>query len=105
MRKRLLKKGQSALEYAVLIVVIIAALIAMQVYLKRGVQGGLREKTDQIGEQFSPGYTVGNYTTNTSSVSTEQVSNQDTLVTITTQTQNRAGSENVEAFGNEYWGV
>ena len=38
MLRMLRKRGQSTLEYAVLIVVIIAALIAMQVYLKRGLQ-------------------------------------------------------------------
>jgi len=32
------KKGQSTLEYAVLIVVIIGALLAIQTYIKRGVQ-------------------------------------------------------------------
>ena len=71
MRKLLGRKGQSTLEYAVLIVVIIAALIAVQVYLKRGIQGRMRQSSDQIGEQFSPGYTTSNRITNTFSNSTE----------------------------------
>ena len=33
------KRGQSTLEYAVLIVIIIGALLTIQVYIKRGVQG------------------------------------------------------------------
>ena len=58
MFKRLSKsRAQTTLEYAVLIGVIVAALIAMQRYLKRGYQGKLRESADQMGEQFSPGYT------------------------------------------------
>ncbi|MBI3319017.1 MAG: hypothetical protein HYZ89_00290 [Candidatus Omnitrophica bacterium] len=51
---RNLLKGQATLEYAVVIAVAVAALLAMQIYMKRGVQGKLREATDQVGEQFSP---------------------------------------------------
>lgn len=46
-------KGQSTLEYAVLVVIIIAALLSLQAYIKRGVQGRLRKSTDDIGDQFS----------------------------------------------------
>lgn len=51
------KRGQSTLEYAVLITVIIAALISIQTYIKRGVQGRLKSASDDIGDQFSPGNT------------------------------------------------
>jgi len=51
------RKGQSTLEYAVLIVIIIAALLAMNQYIKRGLQGRLKSSTDDIGDQFSPGNT------------------------------------------------
>ena len=46
-------KGQSTLEYAVLVVIIIAALLSLQTYIKRGVQGRLRKSSDDIGDQFS----------------------------------------------------
>jgi hypothetical protein len=46
-------KGQSTLEYAILIIIIIAALITLQSYIKRGVQGRLASSTDSIGDQFS----------------------------------------------------
>lgn len=49
------KKGQSTLEYAVLIIIIIGALLSIQVYIKRGIQGRLKSATDDIGDQFSPG--------------------------------------------------
>ena len=104
MSKLLSKRGQSTLEYAVLIVVIIAALIAMQVYLKRGLQGRMRESSDQIGEQFSPGYTTSNRTTSTSSNSVEVNDGFSTVTTINNQWQNRSGTENVAAAANEYWG-
>ena len=50
-------KGQSTLEYAILIIIIIGALLSIQVYIKRGVQGRLKDATDDIGGQFSPGNT------------------------------------------------
>ncbi len=100
------KRGQSTLEYAVLIVVIIAALIAMQVYLKRGLQGRLRESSDQIGDQFSPGYTVSNRVTSSGSSVTETREAGGAVTTqITNQWQNITGTENVLEAANEYWGV
>ncbi len=51
------KRGQSTLEYAVLIVVIIGALLTIQVYIKRGVQGRLKSAADDIGDQYSEGNT------------------------------------------------
>jgi len=51
------KKGQSTLEYAILIIIIIAALLSIQSYIKRGVQGRLKQAADDIGDQFSVGNT------------------------------------------------
>ncbi len=102
---KLNRRGQSTLEYAVLIVVIIAALVAMQVYLKRGIQGRMRESSDQIGDQFSPGYTTSNLTTTTYSQSTERSDGYSTTTTITNQWQNISGEENVLGSSNEYWGI
>jgi len=106
MLRMLRKRGQSTLEYAVLIVVIIAALIAMQVYLKRGLQGRLRESSDQIGDQFSPGYTVSNRVTSSGSSVTESRTAGGAVSTdITNQWQNITGAENVMEAANEYWGT
>jgi len=46
------KRGQSTLEYALVIAAVIGALLAINAYMKRGVQGRLKESTDQIGHQF-----------------------------------------------------
>ncbi len=54
------RQGQSTVEYAVLIAVIIAALLAVQIYVKRGAMGRLRTSTDSIGEQFNPHITEAN---------------------------------------------
>ena len=50
-------RGRSTLEYAVLIIIVIGALLSIQIYIKRGVQGRLKSATDDIGEQYSPGNT------------------------------------------------
>lgn len=55
-------KAQSTLEYAVIIVVVMAALFAIQFYMQRGVQGKLRESGDKIGEQYAAGKTLYKYT-------------------------------------------
>ncbi|MFH0763264.1 MAG: hypothetical protein V1925_05195 [Candidatus Omnitrophota bacterium] len=99
------KRAQSTLEYAIVIAVIVAGLVAMQVYLKRGVQGRLRQASDEIGEQFSPGYTTGT-TTTTNKIDTEETvmgGNMPTTVTKSTQTQDRTSKENVAGSDQEYW--
>jgi len=65
------KKGQSTLEYAILIIIIIGALMSIQVYIKRGIQGRLKSATDDIGDQFSVGNTNIIQTMSTASVSAE----------------------------------
>ena len=98
-------RGQSTLEYAVLIIIIIGALLAIQVYVKRGVQGRLRSAADDIGDQFSPG------NTNITKATTVTSSTHDTFIqgvtnsglrgdeaTVTTMTQNIINME------QEFWG-
>jgi len=67
------RKGQSTLEYAILIIIIVGALLSIQVYIKRGVQGRLKSAADDIGDQFSPG------NTNVVSVTTTSSRTQDTF--------------------------
>lgn len=51
------------MELAVLVMVIVFSLVAMQTYLKRGLQGRLRENIDGIGEQYDPVRTTSDITT------------------------------------------
>ena len=71
-RKRKKTKGQSTLEYAVLIVVVLGALMAVQTYITRGIQGRAKDATDSISDtQFDPDMTVHIKTTNTYSKTNE----------------------------------
>lgn len=97
-------RGQSTLEYVILAGFVVAALIAMGVYMKRGFQGRLRESTDQVGQQYSPGYTTSNYNTTTNVAQTESVNAGVTQTTITQNQQQKTGSETVAEQTSEYWG-
>jgi Flp pilus assembly pilin Flp len=55
-------KGQAITEYAVLLGIIVLALVLVQVYLKRSVQGRFKSNADDIGEQWTTG---ANYTLQT----------------------------------------
>jgi hypothetical protein len=43
---KLTRKGQSTAEYAIVIGLVIAAVMAMQVYVKRGIQAKLKDASD-----------------------------------------------------------
>ncbi len=58
------------MEYAVLIIIVVGALLSIQMYIKRGVQGRLKSSSDDIGDQFSPGNT--NYIKSTTVISNTQ---------------------------------
>ena len=102
-RKR--KRGQSTLEYAILIIIIIGALLAIQVYVKRGVQGRLRSAADDIGDQFSPGNTnirksttvlSSTHDTFTQGVTNSRLRSDESTVTDMTQ--------NIINMEQEFWG-
>jgi Flp pilus assembly pilin Flp len=95
------KSGQSTLEYVILTGFVVAALIAMGVYMKRGMQGRLKESTDQVGQQYSAGNTTSNYTTTTTTAQTENVSGGITTTNITDNTMTKTGSENVGTLDSE----
>jgi len=113
------KRGQSTLEYAVVIAVVVGALIASQTYFKRGVQGKFKQASDDIGEQFSPGASTYDYTTKSTTKSTDKVEPiaasgegeaTDSVSKNTTsieQTQERSGTEYIGKYDdtNEYWGT
>lgn len=102
------KNSQSTLEYAVLIAVIAIALICTHVIIKRGYQGRLRESSDQMGDQFSPGHTTASTNTTSNIYSSERVSVDlatgfPTTNTTTNQAQNRIQDESVLSLNEEPW--
>lgn len=55
------KKAQTTAEYAILVAVIAATAIAMQTYLKRGLQGRFRDAVDNLQTQTSNIGTTGQF--------------------------------------------
>lgn len=47
------------MEYTLVITCVVGALLGMQIYVKRALQGRLRAAGDQIGEQYEPGRMSG----------------------------------------------
>ena len=68
-RQRKGLKAQSALEFALVTVCVVAALLAMGTYIRRNMQGRLRENVEPLGKQFDPVTTEGTYTTTSNSTS------------------------------------
>ena len=81
------ERGQSILEYAVLISIVIAAAIGMQTYVKRGLQGRYKAVTDNLviganggsaavanlggPRQYEPYYAESSFRTTTNQETTE----------------------------------
>ena len=60
-------KGQSIIEYVTFITVVVMALLAMQIYLKRGVQGKIYDMASYIGsESYVPETTTSSFSSNRS---------------------------------------
>lgn len=81
------RRAQTVIEYAVLIAVVVAALLAMRIFFKRSLEGKIKESGDRIGKQFSPvgyGYTFAGDSTSTTTDSTDRGGSQTTNITAST---------------------
>ena len=56
-------KGQTAMEFTVLMMIVIGVFIAMQYYVKRGLQGRWKTTMDDFGDQYDPELTNSNVVT------------------------------------------
>ncbi|MBF0486418.1 MAG: hypothetical protein HQL16_07895 [Candidatus Omnitrophica bacterium] len=97
--------GQSTLEYAILIIIILAAILSLQTYIKRGIGGRLKTATDDIGEQYSQATPANFYkhvttTTNTTDTSLGGQANSAYRANKVTNSETRIGTN----ADSEYWG-
>ncbi len=53
------KKSQAILGYVLVVAIVIGAIVAMFIYVRRGLQGRYKEAADVFGqeEQYEPGVT------------------------------------------------
>lgn len=105
--------AQSTLEYAVVVACVVAALLAMQIYIKRGTQGRLRQASDEIGEQYAPMNTTSTIITDLDSDVTirqsmvplndskdNPLNGMQSDVEINHETTKKSGNESLGAFEN-----
>ncbi len=103
---RLIAKAQSTAEYAILLAIVAAAIIAMQVYVRRGIQGRIRDLADQISpEHYEPKQTESSYTTTQDGIT---VSTYDKGISRTYQdgsepgdSEGKSGPEYTQRSGHE----
>ena len=79
-----MRKAQSTAEYAIVIGLVIAAAVAMQVYVKRSLQGKIRDASDYADadtpaaltatKQYEPYYLGSNMTATRNASSSENTS-------------------------------
>lgn len=94
--RRLLEPyGQQVTEYAVLLVLVVAAIMAMQFYVKRGVQGRIKDLADQIsGGHYEPGTTDSSTNITQSGLLNQSYLNGQTVVSQVTH-ENRSSNETI----------
>jgi len=113
------KQGQSILEYAVLVAVVLSAWLIMQVFVKRAYQGRLKHEADSIGTQYSPRHQTAYSSTttfsnsisytggNTSTVDAPELINDNVAVdegmsvTVTKSYSNSTSMEKTDDLGAE----
>jgi len=107
-------RGQSTAEYAIVIGLVIAAVVAMQVYIKRGVQAKVKDAVDfkdaddNITDpklQFEPGYTHYDKMNATHDLTENTTVSEGGKVVRTIDTgkdkSTRTGTQNIDAAANQ----
>ncbi len=97
-----MQKAQSTLEYALLVAVVVGALLTIQNYMKRGVQGSLRDSTDEVSDkQYSPD--VSEITITSNQTTQERVDIGDLRTTTTTGSQTVSENRVNPPLSEESW--
>ena len=112
------KRGQNTAEYAILIGVIVAAAIAMQVYVRRGMQARIKDAVDFVDTadddvanmqvfqngvaQYEPYYLASNMTSSQYGTSTEELQIGGGVVrNMQGMTSGRTGNQVYAAYNEE----
>ena len=102
---RLMRKGQSTAEYAIVIGLVIAAAVAMQVYVKRGIQGKIKGAVDHSPDamftttQYEPEYASSDMDSSRSSSESVQTKNGGAVdKNLANETSGRSGTQTTAAY-------
>lgn len=109
--RRFNKKGQSTAEYAILIALVIGAALAMQIYVKRGMQGGLKFVTDKLQSsntgtgQYEPYYQMSETTSTRENVYSSEETETGGKVTSVTGKEGTDGEKTTRSYKSVQRGV
>lgn len=101
------KRAQSTAEYAILIGVVVAGVIAMQTYVKRGMQGRIKNVVDHTGtggtvggssmsftgSQYEPYYLQTTFNNTDNTTDTENTAIGGSVARTTNRTATRTGTQ------------
>lgn len=102
------RKGQNTAEYALLISLVVAAIIAMQTYAQRALQARIRDaalylrnNTGELGntDQYEPYYLSTNYEVTRETLSNEQLGNELVAMNEQTNRTRGAGGSRIDLYG------
>lgn len=96
---RLMRKGQSTAEYAIVIGLVVAAAVAMQVYVKRGIQSKIKDAVDgTLGAgQYEPYYLTTSNTSTRNLNNSEATSTGGGVARTVSDASNSSGSQVISA--------
>ena len=104
------KRAQSTAEYVVVLGLIVAAVVAMQTYIKRGFQGRIRQAVDYVGyageagngvvdfsgNQYEPYYLSSGFSTNRSDDGTQNLFIEGAVNRTSNEVTTRAGNQIID---------
>ncbi len=103
------RRAQSTAEYVIVLGLIVAVVIAMQTYIKRGFQGRIKEAVDYVentnkpgvvtfsGGQYEPYYLGSSFSTTRDSGETEDLATGGAVSRTTDEASTRTGSQTIGA--------
>jgi hypothetical protein len=108
MLRHMSRKAQSTAEYVIVLGLIVAAVVAMQTYVKRGFQGRIKEAVDYTGnqgsdvvqftgQQYEPYYLGSTFATTREAEETEDLATGGAVTRTTKEDTARTGSQTIGA--------
>jgi hypothetical protein len=100
------KRAQSTAEYVIVLGLIIAAIVAMQTYVKRGLQGRIKDTVDFVdnagqstgvvqftGSQYEPYYLSSDFASQRTSTEAEELLREGAVNRTSNEISARTGSQ------------
>ena len=97
------KKGQSLVEYSLILGAIIVAILFMQLYVRRALEGRLRDASDSIGDQYSSTGTFNILVNRESNITENRTAAGVTTTIYDYDRTTRTGNETLPSGEDEWW--